>query len=59
MFKIHLLYKKIGGLSVEFVSNYAYYIYEIKTLNSIFKTSAIKLSSSNALYFWGMSPTNA
>lgn len=50
---------KNGGISVEFVSNYAHYLYEIYTLSAVLSTSPIKLSSSQTKFFWGISPTSA
>ena len=43
-----------GGMSVSLVSNYANYIYEVKTLTGLFLTKAIELGTNPTLYFWGV-----
>lgn len=48
-----------GEISIEFVSNYANYLYEIKNMKNLFATKSIILHSSKAVYFWGMSATYA
>ena len=47
-----------GSMTVHLVSNYAKYIYEYKTENSLFSTKVIEMGTNSTLYFWGI-PYNA
>ena len=43
-----------GGVTVQLVSNFANYIYEVLNTTSLFETKTITLGTDNALFLWGL-----
>ena len=43
-----------GGVTVQLVSSYANFIYEVLNKTSLFYTKVIPLGTENALFLWGL-----